>query len=161
MGLGREKCSNWLDAYLKWWVINHVGMDNYFTTLRLLAHLGEDNIHATSVMSQKKTGLMRHYFQKSNLRKKQEVTQSKKHSQINLPKNLSSWMEDNCAVYQVLIVFHHIQLNQFIDWTKLNESVFKSTNQPVLSVLYNQNMDFLDRIDQNIAKYRIEIQMEK
>ena len=54
MGLGREKCSNWLDAYLKWWVINHVGMDNYFTTLRLLAHLGEHNIHATSVMSKKK-----------------------------------------------------------------------------------------------------------
>ena len=56
MGLGIEKCSNWLDAYLKWWVINHVGMDNYFTTLRLLAHLGEHNIHATSVMSKKKTG---------------------------------------------------------------------------------------------------------
>lgn len=70
MGLGREKCSNWFDAYLKWWVINHVGMDNYFTTLRLLAHLGEHNIHATSVMSKKKNWLNVTLLRKKQLEKK-------------------------------------------------------------------------------------------
>ena len=42
--------------------------------------------------------------------------------------------------------------------TKLKKSMFKNSNQ---IKCYNQNMGFVNRIDQSVANYRIGTQMKK
>ena len=112
-GLG-EKFVLDLTECLPEWVSYHIHMDNCFTPFHLLAHLGE---HTWDKQLQKKTRV---------------YTEEKTY----LPKK--SRLLDRMMIVlsaQLPIVFHQIQLNQFVDGTKLKESTFKSTNQTSVIVI--------------------------
>ena len=68
------------------------------------------------------------YFGQKQLEKRARGYTEQKIS-TNLPKKIKvvGW-NDNRTVYLASNVFHQIQLNQFVDGTKLKESTFKSTN---------------------------------
>ena len=114
-------------------------MDNYFTSFRLLTHLGVNNIRATGVLN------------KNRLRKCTIIGDKQ------LQNKESSHFEQCTSSQKVELC----QPKRFVRcWNKV-ERKYIQEQQPNQFHFYNQNMGFVNRMEQNVTKCRIGIRMKK
>ena len=156
----REKLVLDLMEYLPQRLSFHVHMDNYFTSFRLLAHLGEHNIHATEVLNKNKLTKCDIITDKNHEKKARGYTEQKTSTNRSSKKITIVGWNDNCAVYLTSNCLSSDPAKSIRRWSKV-ERKYIQVNQTNQFYCYNQNMGFVDRMYQNVAMYRIGIRMKK
>ena len=127
-------------------------MDYYFTSFCLLIHLGVNKIPATGVLN------------KSRLHKctiignKQQKKESFHFEQRTLSKKaVYLWLEQQEGV--CIAFSESCKPKRFVRCRKKVERKHIQEQQPSQLQSYNQNMGFVNRMDQHLVKHRIGIRM--
>ena len=114
-------------------------MDNYFTSFCLLTHLGVNNIRATGVLNKnrlhKSTITGDKHLQKKERSHFEQCTSSKK--------------AELCQPKRFVWCWNKVEIN------------YIQEQQPSQFHFYNQNMSFVNRMEQNVTDYRTGIRMKK
>ena len=156
-GLG-ENVVLWLMECLSPTFSFEIFINNYFTSFRLPTHLRVNKIRGTVVLN--KIAWQMHYHWGQAAAKKEhyhfEQRTSGKKSSVTLT---VAGYDDNRAVY--IAFSESCEPNRFVCcWNKV-ERKYIQEQQPNQFHSYNQNMGFVNRMVQNVAKYRAGIRMKK
>ena len=134
-------------------------MNNYFTSFRLLTHLGVNNIWAIGVFN--KNRLRKCTSVGTNSRKKRNVATLYRAHQAKKVVQLWQWLVWTTSEWCTLLLLNFLNLRDLFGvWTKLKESIFKNNNQ-FNSTVTTRTWFFFDRMDQNVFKYKTGIRMKK
>ena len=137
----------------------HVYMDNYFTSFRLLSYLGTRGISATGVINKKKLSKCDIMGNKDLEKKERGHVEQVTAEQDSTTITVVGW-NDNRAVYIASNCLSSKPTRNVQRWSKI-ERKYIQVLQPNQFHCYNQCMGYVDRMDQNVAKYRIGIRMKK
>lgn len=137
----------------------HVYMDNYFTSFRLLDRLASNDIQATGTIRANKLRqcdiVEPKQLQKDARGHHQQKTAVADHGEITVV----GW-NDNRPVYLASNSNGSKPVSKVSRWSRVeNKSVLIS--QPFIVSQYNKNMGGVDRCDQNISLYRISMRSKK
>ena len=149
-GLGEKVVLSLLEVLPKNRSYN-VFFDNYFTSLRLLKHLHNNNIRATGTLNKGKLNNV-----PIQPPKKLEKASRCYYEKITTADNsitLVGW-NDNRAVYLASNVYSTQPTKQIQRWDR-KQKEFISVTQPASFNAYNKGRGGVDRCDQNVAAYRI------
>ena len=158
-GLG-EMVVLWLSECLSPNVSFHIFMDNYFTSFRLLALLAQHNIRATGVLNKKKLSKCEIMGDKELAKKPRGQVVQQKSTNRGVGKIFVIGWNDNRTVYIASNYLPSKPSKTVRRWNKIDQK-YVQVIQPYQFHCYNQGMGFVDRMDQNVAKYRIGIRMKK
>ena len=135
-------------------------MDVYFTSFRLLTHLGINNIRVTGVLN--KNRLRKYTIIRDKQMQKRErgyLEQCIAHQAKTLCK-LCGWLERQqgavLSFFWIVLTLHKLVQR----WNKV-ERKYDQEKQPNQFHWYIQNVGFVKRMGQNVAKYRIGVRMKK
>ena len=117
-------------------------MDNYFTSFRLLTHLGVNNIRATQM----------HYHWGQADAKKGTWLLSTAHIKQKSSVTLTVVGQNNSSAIYIASP-ESCEPKRFVRCQNKRLKKYIQEQQPHQSLCYNQNMGFVNRMDQNLAKY--------
>jgi len=134
--------------------------DNYFTLFRLLVLLAEHDVRATGVLNKKKLSKCQIMGDKELAKQPRGHVDQRKSTNRGVGKITVIGWNDNRAVYIASNCLSSQPSKTVRRWNKIDRKYIQVT-QPNQFHCYNQGMGFVDRIDQNVAAYRIGIRMKK
>ena len=135
----------------------HVFCDNFFTSLRLVQHLQNENIKITGTIRSNRLDKCSILAPKLLEKKARGFYDQSTDEQGRL--TVVGWNDNRCVyvVSNCLSVSHASTVSRFCRKQKKRISV----DQPELIKVYNKNMGGVDRCDQNISAYRISMKSKK
>ena len=125
-----------------------------------IAYLGKHNIHAPGVLNKKKLAKGHITSDKHLENQARGYTEQKPSTNKSSKKITVVGWNDNCAVYLASNCLSSDPAKSVCRWTKV-ERKYIEVKQPNRFYCYNRNMSFADKMDQNVAKCRIGIQMNQ
>ena len=142
------------------WTIFHVFMDNYFTSYRLLVHVGEYEIRETGILNKKKPNNCTIKGNKA-LEKapRNHVDQQKSNNWGVSGITVTGW-NDSCTLYITSNSLPSQHTKLVHRWNSIDRKYIQ-VPKPNQFHCYNQGMGLVGQIDQNVAKYHIMIRMKK
>ena len=136
----------------------HVYMDNFFTSVRLMKFLGQNNIKASGTLRQNRLAKSCQISKKVSLQKckrghsEQQTAEDSSATVVAWKDNKVVFFTSNCDS-----TAPEVSVERYCRDTKERISV----KQPQSINNYNKSMGGVDRADQNIAAYRISIRSKK
>ena len=124
-------------------------IDNYLTFFRLITHLGINNIRATCVLNK---NMLRKITGDKLLRKKRSVSTLNSAHQAKKQRNRDSgWLErQHCNLHSF---FWILRTQEIYSVLEQSWKIYIQDQQPNQFHCYNQNMSFVNRVDQNVVNY--------
>ena len=133
-----------------------VFIDNYFRSFRLLTRLEANSIRATGVLNKNRIRKFMIIGKKQQQKKPNVAALSIAHPARKSSKTL---IRTTVGLFTQLSESYEPKI-LFGCWNKV-ERKYIQEQQPNQFQCYNQNMGFVNIVDQNVAKYRTGIRMKK
>jgi len=134
-----------------------VYFDNFFTSLKLLQHLSTQNIHATGTVQANRV----EDCPVTPVDKFKKFGRGTEEHRLDTQSNIIVTRWNDNSVVTVASNCHGVEpIGTVQRWSRA-ENKAVDIPQPYLISMYNKNMAGVDRMDQNIATYRISIRSRK